>query len=102
MQKKNEEDTSIDNNTNESHSDEKNDINLKYIVYNNVKYGFQIKYPQELSVLDEGIDDEGMAVTNEEGDFYIYAYGFNNEDVFIDSMKDSLMVDGAQAEDIDD
>ena len=40
-----------------------------------MKYGFQIKYPQELSVLDEGIDDEGMAVTNEEGDFYIYAYG---------------------------
>ena len=73
VQKKNEEDTSIDNNTNESHSDEKNDINLKYIVYNNVKYGFQIKYPQELSVLDEGIDDEGMAVTNEEGEFYIYA-----------------------------
>lgn len=103
VQKKNEEDTSIDNNTNESHSDEKNDINLKYIVYNNVKYGFQIKYPQELSVLDEGIDDEGMAVTNEEGDFYIYAYGFNNEDGdTIDSMKDSLMVDGAQAEDIDD
>ena len=44
VQKKNEEDTSIDNNTNESHSDEKNDINLKYIVYNNVKYGFQIKF----------------------------------------------------------
>ncbi len=102
VQKKNEEDTSIDNNTNESHSDEKND-STKYIVYNNVKYGFQIKYPQELSVLDEGIDDEGMAVTNEEGDFCIYAYGFNNEDGdTIDSMKDSLMVDGAQAEDIDD
>lgn len=54
-------------------------------------------------MLDEGIDDEGMAVTNEEGDFCIYAYGFNNEDGdTIDSMKDSLMVDGAQAEDIDD
>ena len=103
VQKKNEEDTSIDNNTNESHSDEKNDINLNYIVYNNVKYGFQIKYPKELSVLDEGIDDEGMAVTNEEGDFCMYAYGFNNEDgETIDSMKDSLMVDGAEAEDIDD
>ena len=102
VQKKNEEDTSIDNNTNESHSDEKNDINLNYIVYNNVKYGFQIKYPKELSVLDEGIDDEGMAVTNEEGDFCMYAYGFNNEDgETIDSMKDSLMVDGAEAEDID-
>ena len=28
VQKKNEEDTSIDNNTNESYSDEKNDINF--------------------------------------------------------------------------
>lgn len=103
VQKKDEEDTSIEGNTNEDHSEEKNDINLNYIVYHNDKYGFQIKYPKELTVSVDGLEDEGMAVTNEEGDFCIYAYGFNNEDGdTIDSMKNSLMIEGAEPEAIDD
>ena len=102
VQKKNEDDTSIGNNTNEAHDDEKDSVNLNYLVYSDPTFGFEIKYPKELIISSDGTDEEGLVLTNEEGDLYIFAYGFNNDgNETIDSMKEGLMVEEASCEDIE-